>query len=553
MTALTVPAEPEFAHESERVVWRCLAEQLPDDAVLLPGLRLSDRSQDREADLVVLWPGIGIAVIEVKGGEIGLARRTWTQTGANGVTRQIHPVDQARVCKYLIRQYLREHPVWRWSDPRMAHLVAFPYTDIPDGFRAPDCDRDRVIGRGDLDRAAAVVRQALDSLVHHPPAPTLEQVEAAVDCLAGQLLAQTDLVGPGAVRLAVAEHEVACDLLTAAQAKVLDLVRLNTRVEILGGAGSGKTWLAVEQARRLAVAGFRVGLLCYSRGLASFLQRRVATFAEAERPAYVGTFHGLGTEWLGAPTHSDDDSDFWERRLPEEMARLAAARPVEERFDAFIVDEAQDFADTWWPALIAALRDEQHGGLFVFADEGQRVFARRGSPPVEMTRILLDENLRNTRQIAGTFDTLAPLRMRCRGGDGVPVRFVPCRTEDALGAADDEAVALLEQGWAPAHIALLSTGRRHPVQTEQQAHGQDRYWQTYWDGTDLFYGHVLGFKGLERPAVVLALNGFRDRDRAPEMLYVGLSRARDLLIVCGDPDEVLAVGGPDVAHRLGIP
>ena len=74
------------------------------------------------------------------------------------------------------------------------------------------------------------------------------------------------------------------------------------------------------------------------------------------------------------------------------------------------------------------------------------------------------------------------------------------------------------------------------MQVEQQTHGPDAYWASYWDGDDLFYGHVLGFKGLERPAVVLAVNGFRDPDRASEMLYVGLSRARDLLVVCGDPD-----------------
>jgi ATP-dependent exoDNAse (exonuclease V) alpha subunit len=36
------------------------------------------------------------------------------------------------------------------------------------------------------------------------------------------------------------------------------------------------------------------------------------------------------------------------------------------------------------------------------------------------------------------------------------------------------------------------------------------------------------------------------------MLYVGLSRARDLLIVIGDPDLLHDVGGPAVARRLGI-
>ena len=38
--------------------------------------------------------------------------------------------------------------------------------------------------------------------------------------------------------------------------------------------------------------------------------------------------------------------------------------------------------------------------------------------------------------------------------------------------------------------------------------------------------------------------------RAREMLYVGLSRARDLLVVCGDLDLIRRVGGEGVARRL---
>ena len=98
-------------------------------------------------------------------------------------------------------------------------------------------------------------------------------------------------------------------------------------------------------------------------------------------------------------------------------------------------------------------------------------------------------------------------------------------------------------------MALLTTGSRHPVQVEQQGRGQDDYWA----GEDVFFGHVLGFKGLERPAVVLAVNGFgRGDERAREKLYVGLSRARDLLVVCGDPDVIRDVGGEGPLRRLEL-
>ncbi|MGN6245357.1 MAG: NERD domain-containing protein [Motilibacteraceae bacterium] len=545
MGARVLPVDAQPQTESERLLLARLIEQLPADAVVFPGLRLSDRKQDREADVVVAMPGVGVAVVEVKGGQVGLADGQWTVT-AGGIIRRTDPVEQARRFKYLLRGFLDKHPRWPHGWPRMAHLVAFPFTRVPADFAAPECPRWMVIDADDLGDAAGRIWDALRHAQDQPEPPTTEQIEDLVDCLAGRMLPQVDLVA------AVSEHEHSCDLLTAAQGKVLDYVRLAPRVEIRGGAGSGKTWLAVEQARRLTAAGERVALVCYSRGLATYLQRRVQQLKARERPAYVGTFHGLGDQWLEVPPGPDDDSDYWERSLPETMARLAVQRPAGERFDAFVVDEAQDFADAWWPALLAALKDPEHGRLTVFADEGQRVFARQGRPPVELVPVALDENLRNTVQIAQTFGSLAPVQMRYRGSDGVPVRFLPCTTEDAVEVASDVAVELLEEGWAPEHVALLTTGRRHPVQVEQQAAGQDSYWTSYWAGEDLFYGHVLGFKGLERPAVVLAVNGFRDRSRASEMLYVGLSRARDLLVVCGEPEVVRDVGGPAVARRLGI-
>ena len=49
---------------------------------------------------------------------------------------------------------------------------------------------------------------------------------------------------------------------------------------------------------------------------------------------------------------------------------------------------------------------------------------------------------------------------------------------------------------------------------------------------------MLGFKGMERRAVVLCVNEDGSRDRASERLYVGLSRPTDRLIVVGDPDAI---------------
>jgi hypothetical protein len=143
--------------------------------------------------------------------------------------------------------------------------------------------------------------------------------------------------------------------------------------------------------------------------------------------------------------------------------------------------------------------------------------------------------------------------MYSRGGDGPAVRFVASPAEDAVNAADDVVAELLDEGWKPEHIALLTTGHRHPVQLERTSvHSQEEYWETWWDDSDVFYDHVLGCKGLERRVVVLCVNEAKVRDRSRERLYVGMSRATDLLVVVGDPSTIREMGGHAVAQRLGI-
>ena len=67
---------------------------------------------------------------------------------------------------------------------------------------------------------------------------------------------------------------------------------------------------------------------------------------------------------------------------------------------------------------------------------------------------------------------------------------------------------LLGEGWQPGQIALLVTGRRHQLQLEMlEYQGWDGYWDAFFAGEKVFYGHVLGFKGLERPLVETAARG----------------------------------------------
>lgn len=514
---------------------------------MVPGQRVTDHRKDHEIDFVVAIEGAGIICVEVKGGEVWHDGHRWRQLRGKKEF-EIEPVRQAREACYALRDYVENDPRWTQGRLRWDHIVALPHTELPDDFELPDCPRWKVIDRNDMPQLASRLREVLIRQELERPLLTAGGIDQLRTALAGRGLPQRDVVARALA------NDSAADALTEQQAVILEAIRLLNRVQVRGSAGSGKTYLALEQARRLAADGQRVALLCYSHGLASYLKRLTATWPRRQQPAYVGEFHSLGVAW-GAPDGPDDPGEsvrFWEDQLPRQMLELAEHLDDGQRFDAVVVDEAQDFADSWWDPVLAALRDDEQGGLFVFSDEGQRVFDRQGTPPVPLVSLVLDRNLRNTRQIATTFQPLVDHPIRFLGADGPEVRFVACTKETAVDAGDDEVEKLLEDGWRPEDVVLLTTGSRHPEQVARQAQGDQAYWDSFWDVDQVFYGHVLGFKGLERRAVVLVVDASGPVERARERLYVGLSRARDQLVICGDRDFIAEVGGPDLARKLGI-
>jgi hypothetical protein len=183
-------------------------------------------------------------------------------------------------------------------------------------------------------------------------------------------------------------------------------------------------------------------------------------------------------------------------------------------------------------------------------DDEQAVFSqRRGRPNLALVPLTLDENLRNTTQVVNTFQRLIKADVKANGGDGFPVGYVECMADDVISSADDVVDDLLEhRGWLPEHIALLTTRHRHPVQVES-AGDKSAYWDDFW-GNDVFYSTVAGFKGLERPVVVLAVDGFHDGVDPRSVLYAGMSRARDLLIVVGSAADIEPVVGEKLMRRL---
>lgn len=69
------------------------------------------------------------------------------------------------------------------------------------------------------------------------------------------------------------------------------------------------------------------------------------------------------------------------------------------RYDALIVDEAQDLATHWLTALMATLADERDDPVWLFMDDNQQVYETQLDVPREFQPFELTVNCRNTQAI----------------------------------------------------------------------------------------------------------------------------------------------------------
>ena len=528
-----IPENPDFhGSTAEAAVWNALVSQLPSHTTVLHSQRITGEGKDVEIDFLVLWPNVGIAVIEVKGGTVETHDGQWFSRNSKGYRNRLKasPLHQAMVAKHTLVKYLRAR-LTRMPGP-ICDVAVLPYTQLAENWDMPDAPRDRLIDstqlKGLADSLAMALKRSYD--------PDRDDLFASHEHVVKNLQRTNDAIEN--VRIAAAHIADKAEELTRDQERLISMLRLQNRAEISGGPGTGKTHLALIKARALTRDGYRVALMCYSRGLGQYLQMVTAKWPEGDRPEYVGLFHNLPLMW-GAEPGTDDDSDYWEHRLPQRLRELADDRPRSTLFDAIVVDEGQDFSVEWWEAVQSCLRNQVEGTLYVFTDERQTIFDRTGEAPITMNPIQLDENLRNSQEIVEVFAQLADEQPIIRNAKAGEVEWWNTDCESAVSYTDEQIEKLLSEGWAKGDIALLTTGTRHPVQKEiVESEGYGAYWDEFFAGKDVFYGHVLGFKGLERPVVVLSVNGFHDERRAAELLYVGMSRATTKLVVVGDLDFI---------------
>ena len=526
MPPLVYPPNPIFKNSGERRVFEAILPLLSDGDAIFANLELSDPQEgDIEIDFVLLLKDYGCMVIEAKGSHITFDKGKWMQSDPSG-SHPIDPAGQAKRNMYALRDYISSK--WSQGNLRCDWIVAFTHSNVVD-VRDPNLPISKIIQKNGLPHALKQIKTLLSGIRTFP----LPAYEGWVDLAAKSLipLAAQDTDREGVL----GNNYEFIRGLTHERELILDQLEENNRYYVKGPAGSGKTWLAFEQAKRWSQKGLKVGVVAYNRGIVSYMIVKNLELPKEEQIAWVNTFHEYAISIessAGSPKHYGDEVD----RYRNDLISKAGTLTDEQKFDAWIVDEAQDFLPSWWETLKLSLRDPINGKMALFGDDQQYVFGHRPAPEGFFATLRLTENLRNSQQIAKAVSKFVEKPTTARGPYAFEIEYIESEEANILDTADDVVENLTDnEFWHAGEIALLTTKGRHPEYARQADHDRIGHWATLWENEEVFYCTVGGFKGLERAVVVLAIDGFHDDSEIDDVLYVGMSRARDKLVVVAEP------------------
>lgn len=545
---------------AEAKFYRACRDQLPAEVLVIYSVSWTYKDgqggpREGEADFTIALPSSGLFAVEVKGGGISFdaIKGTWTSTGKHGVEKEIKdPFRQAKNEKFAILDQLRGNPRWRtWLGSNritIGECVMFPDLDNVQPLVSSNRPRALIGGRAELGDTAAWLSKVSAFWSNSGLLPLGTHGVQLVE----QILCSSVSVRP-LLRSILDDSEQERIRLTNRQAKILRTIGGRRRAVIAGGAGTGKTLIAVEKARQLAGDGERVLLLCYNRPLADLLALTLADCSTIE----VMGFHQLcdkrcalvqgraGRDLYAEAQEAYPGNDHglrYEVHMPFALA-LSSEVLTDDLYGSVIVDEAQDFSDEYWFSIEDLLKDKEQGTLYLFNDPNQALYKRHANLPVHEEAFYLTANCRNTAPVhekAYAFYKGEPVDLPELHGPDVVFETAESIDEQATLIVDRCKQLLQQEKVAPSDIVVLLA--RTPKQGLFDRLGRwtlpngARWSLEQRRPNSILVDTVSRFKGLESPIVILWLGSESLLTENRETLYVGLSRAKHLLHVIGDEE-----------------
>ena len=499
------------------------------------------KSTWKENDFLILNRRLGALVLEVKGGEIecrgGVFHQKNTQTGEVSVLnpdKKNDPLSQAIDGIYHYRKVLDnisydlsnrfpvESAVWFSSCSVKDKMDQFPlkYREVSGA----------VLGADDFEKGKTAIYDVYDFYKSEGKVDiTDEEYKQIVESIASDF----DLIAAPSIKKG--ELDQAFLKLTNEQTGLLDYISEQNNATIQGIAGTGKTLIAKEAARRFGLEDRKVLFLCFNRFLFIYLQK---TFPY-QNVTYFNLHTFISKYRPGADTSSS------EKRAQE----LLKIDWDELDYDDVVIDEAQDFRND----EILYFRDYtelREGHFFTFYDKNQLLTTKEVPEWIRNSecKLLLTKNCRNTYEIALTSYNVIDIEMDKKimmvSGEKTSISFVKNDynshlarllkhlTDDQHGYEYSDIVILSLKSEDNSIFADVSKIAGIPITREKT-------------NSSVMFTTASKFKGLESRVVIITdidISCFTDEDKK-RSFYVACSRAtqRLALFVTGNEDEIKAM------------
>ncbi|MBZ0319096.1 MAG: NERD domain-containing protein [Anaerolineae bacterium] len=538
----------------EREIYQRLAnDPNTQDWIVLHSLDIAEHTKriSGEADFVIIVPQKGILCLEVKA-TTSIRREDGVWYYGNNPNPDVRgPFKQSSEAMHSIRQRLVEKhnnlaniPFWS--------AVIFPYLQF--NIHSGEWHHWQVIDSNGFQRksiSSLIIRILNEARTYLKinkakwfDEKGLEPTKQQCELIAGSLRPSFEVYESPRSRVERLEQEV--KRYTEEQFIALDAMVANPRVIYSGPAGTGKTILAIEAARRSQAGGNRVLLLCYNSLLGDYLKAETSTI-QARVTAITLHKHLLAVAGVKLQGERPPNA-FWVDDLPKmAIDKLLEDTTATYQYDEIIVDEAQDLLrNSYLDFLDLSLTGGLLAGNWKFFGDFERqaiygsqsdttlyeaIHSRLGNAP----QFVLRTNCRNTPRIAALVHLLGSLEPEytriLRPDDGAePQILYYVDDEDQRQCLFKAVQKLKQEGFANADIMVLST--KSSERSIASSHDTMKFVSLETAYTKhIRCGSIHAFKGMESSAIIVTDVDTIRGDQAAALFYVAMTRALHRLYI----------------------
>ena len=509
--------------------------------------------REGEIDFLLIGPD-GIFVLEIKGGRVARKNGLWLFTDRYGSTnrKKESPFNQAKSAFYSLRSDIED----RFGD--IAHQIVMGYgvvfPDIEFDEVSPEWSNDIVYDRRDNEDKVDLYLNRLIAYWSDKQRSRKKLSNKEITEIVNYLRGDFEKIAPLADQISNIENEQI--VLTNKQYEILDALESNPRTIFLGGAGTGKTLLALEQLKRNSQKGIKTLFLCFNKLLADYINEVINKSTEYDKKFInAKSFHKYMYELVVKDEklkikleQSAGKNDYFSSLLPEVFSMLKD----QVKYEYLIVDEMQDLlSEPYLKAISGSLSSglENSNWLICMDIENQNIYS--GSNKVADwvyhlgTVYKLNTNCRNTKQIADQTEAITSIDAgKTKSVNGKAVKYLYFNSDSEQAENISEYITKLTQVdlIAPENIVILSPRARN-----QSLAGSGRLrisYPLYELGSaqssmlklngHISFGTIASYKGLESSVVILTDIHKLNDETNKRLNYIGYTRARSQLTVSLD-------------------